>query len=187
MLIGLGYEMHGDDEIGLEVVRRWSEEKAGRRSGEEIQTILLDSPGINLLGFIAGLDAAILVAAIQSGAPLGSIQVIQDPQITALEGLSRKGGGRGAAETLSLGQQLAPEELPKKLTLIGIEGAAFGLGEGLSPAVQAAIPDALTAVEKALKGMTRKGISLRGIFTWVSTHLRKNSKNRPPRQPRRSP
>ena len=151
MLIGLGHEMHGDDEIGLEIVRRWSEESSGNLSGLEIHTRILEDPGINLLGLIAGLDAAILVAATRSGAPPGTVQIIKDEELTSFAGASRKTGGWGAAETLSLGRQLAPEDLPEKLILIGIEGSAFGLGEGLSPAVRAAIPEALATLEQTFK------------------------------------
>ena len=146
----------------LEVVRRWSESNPGTHSGIETQISLLESPGVNLLGLIAGLDAAILVAAVQSGAPMGTIQIIKDEQLAALEGINRKGGGWGAAQTLSLGRQLAPEELPERVILIGIEGAAFGLGEGLSPAVRAAIPEALSALETTLKEVTRKKNGLLG-------------------------
>ena len=160
VLVGLGHEMHGDDEIGLEVVRQWSEKGQKERSGMEIRTVLLDSPGIDLLGSIAGLDAAILVAAVRSGAPLGTIQTLKDDDLAALEQSGKARGGWGAAETLSLGRQLAPEELPKKLILIGIEGAAFGLGEGLSPAVRAAIPQALKVLDQALNEIARKDRTL---------------------------
>ena len=173
MLVGLGYEMHGDDEIGLEVVRRWSEEHPGDFSGAEFQTRILDNPGINLLGTIAGLDAAILVAAIQSGAPQGTVQILKEESLAAFEGNSRKKGGWGAAETLSLGRQLIPEDLPEKLVLIGIEGAAFGLGEGLSPAVRAAIPEALTALDHTLAEIQGKDKSLSQIVTRMIYSLRK--------------
>ena len=173
ILVGLGHEMHGDDEIGLEVVRRWSEEHAGDFSEMEIQTRILESPGINLLGTIAGLDAAILVAAIRSGAPQGTVQILKDQGLTAFEGSSRKKIRWGAAETLSLGRQLAPEDLPEKLVLIGIEGAAFGLGEGLSPAVRAAIPEALTALDHVLEEIVGKDKSLRQIVKRMIYSLRK--------------
>ena len=160
VLVGLGHEMHGDDEVGLEVVREWSEQGQKEPSGMDIQTLLLDSPGVNLLGSIAGLNAAILVAAVRSGARLGSIQILKDEELTALEGSGGVRGGWGAAETLSLGRQLAPEELPEKLILIGIEGAAFGLGEGLSPAVRAAIPQALRALDRSLDEIRRSDRTL---------------------------
>ena len=175
VLVGLGHEMHGDDEIGLEIVRRWSAEHKKEYSGLEVQTILLESPGINLLGSIAGLDAAILVAAVRSGAPQGTVQILKNEALSAWEGSGSKKGGWGAAETLSLGRQLAPEDLPEKLILIGIEGAAFGLGEGLSPAVRAAIPQALQALDQTLEEFTLKRGSIRWIFNWLINFLQKRT------------
>lgn len=175
MVVGLGHEMHGDDEIGLEIVRCWVE-----KYGEDIpgtKTVLLESPGLNLLGLIAGLDAAILVAAIRGGAPPGTVQIIKDEVLTTCEGSSRQLGGWSAAETLSLGRHLAPEDLPEKLVLIGIEGAAFGLGEGLSPAVRAAIPEALRALNLALKEIKWKNRPLKQVFDQIIRYLRKKPDN----------
>lgn len=171
ILVGLGHEMHGDDEVGLEVVRRWAEKSAEVVPG--VQTALLDNPGLNLLGTIAGQDAAILVAAVQVGAPLGSVQVFQDLESEPFRRSSQKERGWGAAETLSLGRQLIPEDLPGKLILVGIEGAAFGLGEGLSPAVRGAIPEALRTLEKVIYGMMWGKQPVRTVFYRLSYILRK--------------
>ena len=62
---------------------------------------------------------------------------------------------------------MAPEELPKELVLIGIEGAAFGLGEDLSPAVRAAIPQAIETLNQALRGYTGLWGRLRRMFLQV--------------------
>lgn len=172
ILVGMGHEMHGDDEIGLEVVRRWSAENQGKYRGMKIQTSLLESPGVNLLGLIAGLDAAILVAAIRSGAPLGTVLVLDKEELTISPGAEISWGGGGAAETLSLGRQLAPDDLPDKLVLLGIEGAAFGLGEGLSPAVRASIPQALQALNQVLNEYTGFGDRLRRTFKQLMGRLK---------------
>lgn len=173
ILVGLGHEMHGDDEIGLEIVRRWSGENMGKYPGLDIQTSLLESPGINLLGQIAGLDAAILVAAVRSGAPPGTVRILKDQELADLEGSSGKRRSWGAAETLSLGRQIAPEDLPEQLILISIEGAAFGLGEGLSPAVRAAIPGALKALDQALKELAGKRNALPVLVKHIISALHK--------------
>jgi hydrogenase maturation protease len=138
-----------------------------------VQTILLDDPGLNLLGLIAGRDAAILVAALQVGAPLGTVRVFQDRELDEIPAASRKGGGWGAAQTLSLGRQLTAEDLPGRLILIGIEGGRFGLGEGLSPAVRSGIPQALAAVDQALKEIKKDQNSLRAIYKRVRLWLQK--------------
>lgn len=175
ILVGLGHEMHGDDEIGLEVVRRWSAEHPAGLPGMEIRTRILDSPGIDLLGTIAGLDAAILVAALRGGAPLGAVRILKDEQLLDSQGAGRQKSAWGAAETLSLGRRLAPEDLPGELILVGIEGAAFGLGEGLSPAVRAAIPEALMAVDRAARELAGKGGSIKGRWAGLLNRLRRKA------------
>ena len=82
VLIGLGHEMHGDDEIGLQVVSRWAAEHGKGRP--EVEALTLESPGLNLLGTIAGQAAAILVAAVQSGAPLGTIHKLNQEKLVRL-------------------------------------------------------------------------------------------------------
>ncbi len=173
ILVGLGHEMHGDDEIGLEIVRRWSAENMGKYPGLNIQTSVLESPGINLLGQIAGLDAAILVAAVRSGAPPGTVRILKDQEMADFEGSRGKPRRWGAAETLSLGRQMAPEYLPEQLIMISIEGTAFGLGEGLSPAVRAAIPDALKALDQALKELAGRRNALTVLIKQIISVLHK--------------
>ena len=175
LLVGLGHEMHGDDEIGLEVVRAWTE-KYGEKN-PTVQTALLESPGLNLLGTLAGREAAILVAALRSGARLGTVRILKMEELSFDHGSSRKISAWGAAESLSLGRELAPEELPEKLVLIGIEGASFGLGEGLSPAVRASIPEAMKSLNQILKDLGRKKFNIKKIIQWVTSIL---TKSKPP-------
>jgi hydrogenase maturation protease len=163
--------MHGDDEIGLEVVRTWSQKFGDANPG--VQTALLESPGLNLLGTIAGQDAAILVAATRSGAPLGTVQILESDELIGNQGTSRKISAWGAAETLSLGLQISPEDLPEKLILIGIEGASFGLGEGLSPAVKAAIPEALRVLDQILSKIRGKRFSIKKLIRRITSRLLK--------------
>jgi hydrogenase maturation protease len=147
-ILGLGHEMTGDDEIGLVIVRRWQELHGGDYSKEGVESQILESPGINLLGTIAGLDAAVLTAAVHGGAPPGTIHLFRDKELEELPTSCSGGSARGAAETLSLGSRLIPEDLPEVLVLIGIQGAAFRLGEGLSPAVLAAVPEAISVINQ---------------------------------------
>lgn len=171
ILVGLGHELHGDDESGLEIARRWAESRAERFPG--VETALLDNPGLNLLGQIAGRDAAILVAAVRVGAPPGSVRVFQEGDLEGIAEANWKGGAWGAAETLSLGRQLTPEDLPDRLLLIGVEGAAFGLGEGLSPAVRAAIPQALSVLDAVLVELMWKKEPLRTAARRMISLLRR--------------
>lgn len=148
--------MQGDDEVGLLIVRRWQEEHGDDYSSKGIEIQLLESPGLNLLGALAGLDAAVLVDAVQSGAPAGTIHELLEKDLEGFQESIPPAQRWGAAETLSLGRRLVPEDLPEQLVIIGIEGAVFTLGEGLSPAVRAAIPEALDLINRTLDAMVDK-------------------------------
>ena len=154
-ILGIGQSMRGDDEVGLEIVRRWLDSHI-TDFPVSIEAEILESPGLTLLGEIAGQDAAILVDAVQSGAPPGTLhQLSEDDLINFGEGTG-SAHGWGAAETLSLGRQLNPEDLPEKIILIGVEAVQFELGEGLSPAVKGAIPKAVDLINKILGKLTEE-------------------------------
>jgi hydrogenase maturation protease len=154
-ILGIGQSMRGDDEVGMEIVRRWLDSHIADFP-DSIEAEILESPGLTLLGEIAGQDAAILVDAVQSGAPPGTLhQLSEDDLLNFGEGTG-SAHGWGAAETLSLGRQLNPEELPEKIILIGVEAVQFELGEGLSPAVRATIPEAVEMINKVLGELTQK-------------------------------
>jgi len=154
-ILGIGQSMRGDDEVGLEIVQRWLDSYIADFP-DSIDAAILESPGLTLLGEIAGQDAAILVDAVQSGAPPGTLhQLSEDDLLNFGEGTG-SAHGWGAAETLSLGRKLAPEDLPEKIILIGVEAVQFELGEGLSPAVRGAIPKAVDMINRVLGKLTEE-------------------------------
>ena len=145
-LIGLGYDLHGDAAAGLEIVQRWID---GSREypGVEIDALLLDEPGVDMLAQITGLEAAILVDALRGGGPAGEVGKFSGETLEELIHSKNPPHGWAAAEPLSLGHKLVNKDLPKTLVLIGVVGANFTLGEELSPVVRSSIPEALEMIE----------------------------------------
>jgi len=142
--------MRGDDEVGLEITRRWRDSHGADYPEHTIEAETAESPGLTLLGLIAGLDAAILVDAVQSGAPPGTLHKLIEEDLLDFGAGTGSAHSWGTAETLSLGRQLAPEDLPEKIFIIGVEAVQFTLGEGLSPAVRNAIPEAVEMIDEIL-------------------------------------
>ena len=161
--------MRGDDEIGLIVVQHWIENHPADFPGNVIEAVSLESPGINLLSEIAGQDAAVLVDAVQSGAPAGTLFKLTEEDLAAFDDGSGSAHGWGAAETLSLGHQLIPEDMPEKIYLIGIEAIQFQLGEGLSPALRTAIPAALKMVDQVLRDLLKKESIIKRLFRRITS------------------
>jgi hydrogenase maturation protease len=99
---------------------------------------------------IAGWDNKehlILIDAVRTGAPAGTIHVWEGspPQLPPATHFSSH--GFGLAEAFRLGQIL--NCLPERITVFGIEGDQFGMGEQVSP-------DVLTATERLAQQIARE-------------------------------
>ncbi len=157
-ILGMGHSMLGDDEVGLRIVQQWIKSHASAYPEDTVEAEILESPGITLLGEIAGRDAAILVDAVLSGARAGTLHKLTEEDLANFTDRTGSSHGWGATETLSLGHQLIPEDMPEKIYIIGVEALQFELGEGLSPAVKASIPRAVEMIEGILQEILKKDI-----------------------------
>lgn len=143
-VLGIGNRLRRDDGVGPWVV----EALRGRLPDADLRV-----PGDNgfaLLEALSGTDAALVVDAVQSDAAPGTVRRFDAaagplPQ----DALRCSTHALGVAEAVELARALG--ELPRRLTVYGIEGADFSTGEGLSPAVAAA---AAALVEELLIKLT---------------------------------
>ncbi|MHB9001836.1 MAG: hydrogenase maturation protease, partial [Thermoanaerobaculia bacterium] len=114
LIIGCGNEFAGDDAAGVEIVRRVVE-----RYGEKYEFHAAPRVAIELLEILAGRDWAIVIDAVASGAPPGTIHVValhaHSLVTRSLGGVSSH--GFGLAEVLGFAEKLG-RPMPK-LSLIG--------------------------------------------------------------------
>jgi hydrogenase maturation protease len=141
-VIGLGNELRGDDGAGLVVARR-----VRRLTGQgEIEVRELGDEPAALLDAWRDRDAVIIADTMRSGSAPGTILRL-DPAREPLP-LPRRGRSSthavGLQETVELARVLG--RLPASLVVYAVEGARFNPGTGLSPAVQAAIPELVQMV-----------------------------------------
>lgn len=147
-IIGIGQSIRGDDAAGLAAVRLWQDTFIGHSNQANIQVELAEVPGIGLLTLLEGADVAILVDAVQSGAQPGTIHLVSEDQLDAFSSSSASAHGWGVAETLALGHQLTPENMPGKIYLIGIEAVDFAFGGPFTLPVEQALPQAARLIER---------------------------------------
>ena len=142
-LIAVGNPFWRDDAAGLAVARRV---RAAAPAGVEVVELGGDPAG--LLEALQGTDLVIILDAIRSGAPAGSIQRIEVGTGDELADRRPRVSSHGLAlgDLLALARSL--DRFPTRLVLIGIEAAELGPGTGLSPQVAAAIE---TVAEKVLR------------------------------------
>lgn len=131
-VLGLGNRLRRDDGVGP-----WVARALARRVGNNVDVRQIDGDGFALLDALADAQSVLLVDAVQSGAPPGTVHRLDAvagplPQ----DALRCSTHALGVVEAVELARALG--ELPARLQVYGIEGADFGSGEGLSPAVAAA-------------------------------------------------
>jgi hydrogenase maturation protease len=147
-IIGIGQSLRGDDAAGLSAVRLWIETFHAESLPRGVQVELAELPGIGLLNILEGARLAILVDAVRSGGRAGTIHLLNQDQLESFNGGSGSAHGWGVAETISLGRQLLPSNLPTELILIGIEAGQLNLGDKLSPDVASSLPEVARMIEQ---------------------------------------
>jgi len=135
-VIGIGNRHAGDDAAGLVVAERL-------RAGELPPCVVVravEGDTVAMLAHWEGASAAVLIDAVRSGSAAGTIHRAEASD-AKLPALLRRGSSThavGVAEAIELARVLG--RLPRTLVVYGIEGMRFATGDGLSAAVEAAVP-----------------------------------------------
>lgn len=141
----LGTRYRGDDAVGPLVGDRL------RERGVEVLDCG-DDP-TRLVELLAGLDTAVIVDAIRSSAAPGTVH-----RAEALSGLPHD-PGLASTHALSVIDVLTIARLlgraPRRLVVVGIEARAFGMGDPLTPEVEAALDDAVAEVVRIVGATER--------------------------------
>jgi len=153
LVIGVGNPLRGDDGAGLRAVARMP-----RIPGVEV--LSHEGDGIDLLELWDGADAVVIVDTIASGAEPGAIlafDVSQEPMPSA----ARRAAGHfvGVADAIEAARAL--RRLPRHVAVIGVEGAGFELGTGLSEPVLAALDGLTAAAAQAAERLNDQSIARR--------------------------
>jgi hydrogenase maturation protease len=156
VVAGLGSEYRRDDGLGPVVATRVSgDPDHGGGAGGVTDVGPLSDP-LDLLGLWDGADLAVVVDAVRSGAVPGTVRVVEMGTGAAPGGGEGTGpeGVDGATSTHGIGLAgvlrlaRATGRAPRRVVVVGVEGAEFGYGVGLSPAVEAAVPAAVAQVAR---------------------------------------
>lgn len=137
MIIGIGSENRGDDLAGWEVVDRLETVRGCKHDGEPA----------TLLELISSADHVVLVDAMRSGHPVGTVQHFDAAAGPLPSAVCRSTHGVGVAEVVELARLFGT--LPRNCTVIGIEGSNFAIGSTMSGEVAAAIDSVVESLRDA--------------------------------------
>jgi len=141
LVLGLGNPLRGDDGVGC----RLAEELARRELPPGVQVLDGGAVGLGLLDLMEGWERVIIVDAAEMGRRPGGF-VRFTPSDVRLASVSDRFSlhHAGLSEVLALADALG-RALPE-MVIFGVQPAEVGWGEGLSPAVEAALPALADAV-----------------------------------------
>lgn len=123
-IIGIG-SPHGVDQVGWQAIDFLKKDHTFQSLvGNAVRLLALDRPGMALLDYLAGVDYAILIDAVEGGAS-GSIVEIKIEQLLK-NTITLSSHHAGVAEALAMGDTL--NALPQKIEILGIE-----TGENAAP------------------------------------------------------
>jgi hydrogenase maturation protease len=131
VVIGIGNADRGDDAVGLLVARRLRE-----KALPNVRVFESTGDPADLLQRWGGNQRMIAIDAMVTGGEPGSIRIIDASEIDTAAALFRSHSTHsfGLAETVRLARALGC--LPSHLTIVGIEGSDFGVGERLSKSME---------------------------------------------------
>lgn len=141
VIIGMGNPQLSDDGVGLAVALAVAERLQSRMT---LTVTELNTGGIRLMEAMAGFKRAVVVDAMLSGAPHGTVQQF-DPKdfVTTRNTFSSHDTDFATAYDLGV---MAGVPLPERVSFWGVEAREFDLfGECFTAEVAAAVP---TAVER---------------------------------------
>ena len=139
LVLGLGNMLLSDDGVGPALLEQLA--KLESRWDGQVEFLDGGTQGLALLGHLSGRRALIIVDALKTGAPPGTVHRLTLPELRELSpGRASSGHESNAGELLAAAQLL--DELPEQLFVVGVEPEKTTTGFGLSPAVQEALPSA---------------------------------------------
>ncbi len=138
-IICCGNPDRGDDGAGALVARRL------RELG--IETVTRTGEASELVEAWRGADHVVVVDAVETGAPAGTVWQWDGPQASFPSHPSTSTHGLGLAKAITLARVL--DRLPERLQVYGIEGRRFEPGTEVSPEVKLAVEEVVRRITES--------------------------------------
>ncbi len=143
-VIGIGNLLRADDGVGIHVVRIFQDEMLG------VDAVDLSTANIDLLDHIRSRDRVVIVDAITTGAEPGTIHRLEPGEL--VESDFDQSHGLNLPGILKLGEQLYPEEMPKKIVILAVEAQNVeSFSSELTEKVRAAVPKIIRMIKIELE------------------------------------
>jgi hydrogenase maturation protease len=148
---GIGQWFRGDDAIGLELVEHWLPQQS---LADDIKLVPITSPAAELPDIILQADAILLVDAMRSGRPAGTVLLVEDTTHPVYDPFWTSTHGLGTLDVIRMVRNL-PGQQTKPIRLIGIEAKHVAMGDPFSEDVLRCIPTVMHLIEQEIQHLFR--------------------------------
>ncbi len=147
LLMGVGNILLQDEGLGVRALQRLL---ADYRLPGEVLAVDGGTLGLDLLPYLQDATDALIVDAVETGGPAGTLARLEGDEIAAALALKTSIHQVGLQEVLAVSRLQG--STPGRLVIWGMQPAALDWGTGLSPAVTANLPALVEAVVGELRG-----------------------------------
>lgn len=146
IVLGLGNTLNRDEGVGVHLLELLRGQMGSRTRMEFVDGGTL---GLNLLPLVEECSHLLLLDAVNAGKPPATVVELSRDQIPLFAGVKLSQHQVTFQEVLGLAQMR--EKLPAHLHLIGVQPVDISVGYGLTPEVEALVPEVAKRVERVLK------------------------------------
>jgi hydrogenase maturation protease len=150
LVLGVGNTLLSDEGVGVRAVEALTQRWA---LPPEVEVVDGGTAGMDLLDIFADRSHVIIVDAVRTGGPPGTVIRLEGDQVPALFGTRISPHQLGLSDVLAALQIL--EMSPRSLVVLGIEPASLDLGLELSPRLAACLD---TLVDQVLGELRTLGL-----------------------------
>jgi hydrogenase maturation protease len=147
LVLGLGNVLRGDEGLGVHALQRLTD---GYVLPPQVEAVDGGTLGLDLLPYLDGTPALLVIDAVQAGRTPGSLVRLQDEAIMPALALKLSLHQAGLRELLATSRLLGTH--PAHVVLLGVEPDTIGWTTELSAPVAASMDALLDAVADELRG-----------------------------------
>ena len=146
-IIGLGNPILSDDSVGIKAARQLAEVLKDR---EDVEVVEVYAGGLRLMDALVGHGRAVIIDAMQTGAPAGTVRRFSISELPKTRNLASS-HDVDLPTALETGRTLGLQ-MPEEITIFGIEAREVEqFGESLSEEVQRALGEVADRVCRMLE------------------------------------
>jgi hydrogenase maturation protease len=145
LVLGLGNTIMSDDGIGPKVIARLKETEIYAADRDFLDGGTL---GLDLLPYLEGVQRLILVDAVETGQPAGTLVRLTGDEVPMALETKLSPHQMGMKDLLAVAQLMG--QLPEEIILLGVQPQLIEMGTELSPPVAAAFPSLVLLVQNEI-------------------------------------